>query len=138
MNDVEFKGDLYYVDPNGNSWRITQRPGERNPKQHYWHADRVVRPGETLTPREGHRVSASAYRLLIGIDGPTVESENDGSTPQDSSESDSESDNASDPERYGVGLWQFHTDAQNCINPGHPQACRYPADIENRRQAYLG
>lgn len=125
MNGQEFTGDLYYIDREGNQWKITQRPGERNPSQHYWHAD--------LVRGDGHRVSASAYRLLIGIDSHKWESEHDGATK----ESDSESDDATDPERYGVGLWQFHTEGQNCLHPNHPEACKFPRDIENRRQAYL-
>lgn len=107
-----FTGDLYYIDPAGYSWKITQRASANNATQYYWHADRMH--GD-----KAHRVSASMHRLLIGLD-EMGESGHDGDT-QTGQENTDESPSETE-----------------CLHPKHPEACKYPEDLENRRQAYLG
>lgn len=69
----DFKGDLIYIDPAGNRWRITQRQASNNPSNYYWHAD-------LISGGNAHRTSVSARRLLIGIDKHSWENGHDGTT----------------------------------------------------------
>lgn len=67
----DIRGDLYYIDPKGETWKITQKASAQNGIQWYWHADRMR--GE-----QAHRVSASMHRLLVGIDRMVRENGHDG------------------------------------------------------------
>lgn len=90
----DIRGDLYYIDPRGESWKITQQVSAQNGIQWYWHAD-------TMRGEKAHRVSASMHRLLIGIDRFTRENGHDGDT-ENGQENSTEESTGIDAERSAV------------------------------------
>lgn len=76
----DIKGDLYYIDPAGNRWKLQRKPAERHPKDWYWHADLMHQHDN-----KAHRVSVSMHRLLTGIDAHAWESGHDGDTQENRS-----------------------------------------------------
>lgn len=96
----DIKGDLYYIDPKGESWKITQKVSSQNGVQWYWHAD-------TMRGEKHHRVSASMHRLLIGIDRFTRENGHDGDE-KNGQESSAEESADIDGERLTVSPTGVH------------------------------